>query len=271
MGDTLFRAAQVMVSAAGDRRVHQPSGSRLQVKKPTAKRTDRSVPSRPAWLLNPPASTRETLYVVGRASATEGQEKGEERARISALACAIETLAASLGEETVEQTYRKIAESLEKQKSSGQWERICEVLPEVGQWIEDTYWECVKGEIRGTVYDVAVLLSVSMQRGRELLGSHDRRERWSGLMFTDVGKLLEAVTGAEQGGLIVEAHAGGLGYKAGLQQGDVVIRVGARRTENAAAARRLLTLSGNGRRQFEVEYLRGPGRPQSLRIDPRQR
>ena len=87
-------------------------------------------------------------------------------------------------------------------------EALFEHWPELKQWIEDYYWEQVKGEIRGAVYDVAVLMTLSMERGAELLGRQDRRERWSGLTITNVSPLFEAVTGATSGGLIVDAQLG---------------------------------------------------------------
>ena len=272
LGEELFRASQVLVSAEPTAEHGVVAGNAGRVsQKPTKKAAERSAPNRPSWLLNPPASSDATLYLVGRTSAAKDAEAGQQQAREAAL-CELRTqLNALSSEEALADIFAGWAKTLAARPSDGLWTALVERLPEAEDWVEDFYWEQVEGEIRGRSYDVAVLLAVPKTRAKALLERSGGTERWGGLELTDLGPLESSLIGGLDGALLLGTHLGGVGTRAGLKPGDIVIRVGPRHIEGAASARRLLTQSGNARRPFEVEYVRDLGPPMTVRVEPLRR
>lgn len=270
-GDDLFRAAQVLVSAEPTAE-HVPvaavAGSRRSAGKKVA---ERSAPNRPSWLLNPPVSTSVTLYLMGRTSAAKSADEGQRAARDAALGKLHEQLPTLIQDQALADVYERWSRTLERRSPEGLWDTLLEHLPDAKDWVDDFYWEQVQGEIRGRAFDVAVLLALPKATALGQLERSESTERWGGLEFTDVSPMVAALTGGASGALLVETHLGGVGTRAGLKAGDIVTRVGPRAITDASSVRRLLTLSGNARRPFEVEFVRDLGPGMVLKIDPVRR
>jgi hypothetical protein len=276
LGDRLFRPAQVFVSRP-EAGVPSPSSRRpTQTTRPHAqvaatRPQPQVAPTRPAWVLNPPADSAATVYLVGRSRGAQSIDASTAEAVDAAFPALVAKIAGGWPDHPACDGYTALARILERRSQSGLWDALCVELPDANNWVEDTYWERLKSDVRGTVYDAAVLLAIPRRHIEALLAAHGDPERWGGLGLLSPGPIFASILGEERlGALVAGLHAGGLGTRSGLEPGDVIVKVTNRLTPDAPTARRLLTLYSNSKPFFDVLLVRDLGQPMTLRVEGRR-
>lgn len=267
MGDTLFRPAQVMVNTkTGEVKAVRPSGGGSA--SPRKGPAQMSAASRPSWLVHRPESTSEAVYVVGRIGGVRLLEKGKAQAADMMVPEIFEALAKDLKDGPYGTVCGAIGKSLRVSGTKGGWERLTALVDNSEGWLDDYFWERVSTEIGGTAYEIAVLGKIDRAILRALFTPASKEERWSGAILVDQLPLLSAFTGGD-GALIHDMNPTSPLRRAGMETGDVIVKVANRDIADAATARRTLVMCAQQRRPLELTYRRGPGDERVVRVQPR--
>ena len=270
IGDALFRPAQVLVCTGKEKPPESSDKVEAKTKpKPTPRQVapQMSAASRPSWLLHTPESTERMVRIIGRASKVRRLEDGRILAADTVVPKLLEACSEQFPEDPLAETYKRVATELAS-RPEGCWDRLAKIVDEIDAWIEDYFWEQVSSEIEGTYYEVAVLASIDRRCLDDLTALYDT-ERWAGMVFADPNPVLAALMPIEGGGMIVAINQSSVGYRAGLQFGDLIIKVGHRQATDAASVRRMLAMAAGARRPVDVTFYRGLSEPQKARIEPR--
>ncbi|MCA9563888.1 MAG: nucleotide exchange factor GrpE, partial [Myxococcales bacterium] len=265
MGEMLFRPARVVVATdqiaqTADR---QAVGA---VKVEGRKLATRSAVNRPSWVINKPKDNDSTVYIVGHARG----EKDLDRCKALAHNSLIPELLAKAGEinPNTAPLYQTMARDLQRRGDDSAWDRLLAFYPDATGWLEDYFWEKISTEIKGNIFDVAVLASINRFEFQRLCIPSDVEERCSGFVFGDISKLTQALIAEESGGaMLTEKSRGGPSGRCPMEPGDILTRVGTRTVEDASAARRLITLGINSRRPVDLTFVRGLSAPQIARLE----
>ena len=276
IGDKLFRPAQVVV-CTGTEAAKKEADKSAEVARPTTEPKPKakpkqvvqqmSAPSRPSWLLHTPESTARMVRFIGRARGVKHLEDGRLLAADTVVPKLLMACAKELPGDPLSDTYELLADEL-TDRPDGCWDQLALVVDGIDAWIEDYFWEQVNSEIEGTFYEVAVLASMDRRCLSDLTEHYDA-ERWGGMIIVDRNPLLEVLMPVEGGGMIIDINQASVGYRAGLQRGDLITKVGHRPAADAASVRRLLAMAAGARRPVEVTFYRGLAEPQKARIEPR--
>ncbi len=253
--DKLFRPARVVVST--NRKQKDDAGWHAKrtaaKKKPAA--AERSSVNRPSWLMNAPIDSRDYRFFVGKSTENNNLEKGKAEARDAVIG---QIMAAISADRSIPfaVAYKQLAKSVTPKVLAGSWERLQKNHPNVRKVQEDCFWERVRSEISGNVYNIAILMAVPRAVFDGLVKSHGEVERWAGMEMVDAGPFLEAILGDKPGGLVYDVRDHTMAERAGLRPGDLIRQVNNMLAQDASGTRRLLGRMSLSKPKFQVTFMR---------------
>ena len=185
---------------------------------------------RPKWIKRPPP-TKDKTYVVGRGEAgvkTQARDAAQARAMAKLLQKAASLVLADSLEASALRTWTKAAKRVKLDE--GQRRLLAEALrkatalPRLGDSEQD-YWEKRRPASGASQYHYWRLFGFPVARLTGVTEGFLEHETYYGMRAIPMFPLVAPLVGASTGVVLSKVKSGGLVNEAGVQQGDLVVRV----------------------------------------------